>query len=180
MTVLFGRTHSLKVGTRDFSSLDIAFSLTLTTKREPNQGEIQIYNASPASRLYLETTENLVAQLDAGYQGENATLFLGDVVDVETTREGPDIVTTLSCGDGEEALRRARSNRSYRSGTKRKTIVEGLKDDIKAAGAQVIKSLKEGDIAELEETITGSMTVAGRTERELQGVLESAGLECIF
>jgi hypothetical protein len=56
------------------------------------------------------------------------------VRDVEHRREGPNILTIISCGDGSKALRRATISKSFPKGTPVKDVVDELAKQIEKEG----------------------------------------------
>ena len=81
----------------------IAFNVVKTSESAPNKAKITIYNISQESRNFLED-DDLVVFLKAGYKDGVGTIFFGDVVRMESQRNGPDILTMLECGDSEKIL----------------------------------------------------------------------------
>ncbi len=85
----------------------LRFTVEKTDTSEANKAKISIYNLSPDSRSFIEDEDDLIVFLRVGYVGSIATAFFGDVVRGETSREGPDILTTIECGDQEKLLQTA-------------------------------------------------------------------------
>jgi len=118
--------------------IKIAFSISKSISSNQNSAEIRIWNLSPGHRNSIgKEFDDLT--LEAGYMppdgGSNVgIIFKGQLRDVEHTREGPDIVTTLQCGDGDKAFRRATINKSYKKGTPVKDVVEDIYKDLNKQG----------------------------------------------
>jgi hypothetical protein len=77
--------------------------------------------------------------LEAGYTppggGSNVgIIFAGQMRDVEHERDGPDIVTTLTCGDGDRAFRRATISKTFPAGSKVEDVVEELYKQMEGEG----------------------------------------------
>jgi hypothetical protein len=77
--------------------------------------------------------------LEAGYippgEGGNVgVIFKGAIRDVEHVREGPNIKTVISCGDGDKALRAATTSKSYPAGTKVTEVFEDISKELEAKG----------------------------------------------
>lgn len=119
MGQLFGRTCTLTLGTTQIkcarsadptqppeasAGLAIAFKVKKNLKAEPNQVEIKVWNLAPSTRAILGSAKLLPVQLDVGYQGDNHTIFLGELRGAESEIDGPHIVTTISSGDKEQAF----------------------------------------------------------------------------
>lgn len=86
------------------SGLRIKFEIGKSDGGESNKAKIMIYNISPESRSFLEKKQ-LVLFLNVGYAQTMRNVFFADVKRVEDKREGPDVITTIECGDAENAIR---------------------------------------------------------------------------
>lgn len=94
----------------ELSNLDCAFVVKKNLKPEPNTAEIKVYNLSQSTRRTLENAKKLYVRLEAGYPGRVAQLFLGEVRSAHSHREGTDIITEISTGDGEKEIAASRIN----------------------------------------------------------------------
>lgn len=104
----FGRVVRLFVGnfalgnmdTEDakrIDGLDIEFSVTRSIEFWDNAATITLYNPSPDTLRYVMRTGASVI-LQAGHEDETVgNIFVGQIARVETHREGPDIVTAMTC-----------------------------------------------------------------------------------
>lgn len=92
------------------NALQIKTRLNFTVEKDEsgnaNKAKINIYNLSEDTKTFLER-DNLVVFLNAGYAGGISNLFFGDLQRFDEKRNGPDIITTLECGDAENILREA-------------------------------------------------------------------------
>lgn len=123
MGKLYLRSAAVTVGSRRFTTR-IAFNVEKTsTGGEANKAKVDIYNLSQDSKGYVEQP-NLQLRLEAGYQDELTTLFIGDVKRVKHARNGPDVITTIESGDGEEQIVNARVEISLAPGAKLSQIVD--------------------------------------------------------
>lgn len=125
---LFLRKYELTLGIPGetgvkISALNISFNIVKTDDSDQNTAEITIYNLSKQNRI-LSEKEGATVVLKAGYQDQELkTIFVGDVITASTGRQGPDIITTITCGDGYTPLVESRVNRSYPKGTTVRTIL---------------------------------------------------------
>lgn len=104
----FGRVVRLFVGNfalgnmdtenaRRVDGLDIEFSVTRSIEFWDNAATITLYNPSPDTLKYMMRTGASIV-LQAGHEDETVgNIFVGQIARVETSREGPDIVTTMTC-----------------------------------------------------------------------------------
>ena len=151
MTILFNRSVELQVGKpgeegRVFTDLRIEFDVDKSRESNANTGSISIYNLSQNSRNLIND-EGQKYELRAGYSGlEDSPLVKilssGDISNVETVRNGPDIVTKFQIGEGIDALANKTLDKSYEEGTSVKTIVNDMADTLEVAKG-AIKGLKD-------------------------------------
>lgn len=128
---LFDRVSRLVVGELDLSNLDMVFKCVKTIKPEPNTLDLSIYNLQESSRDYLMGSggrfatqkknissslhgkgfagDKHVCRLEVGYsQADVHQIFLGEIRSCYSMVRGPDIITTLSTGDGDKAIQTSR------------------------------------------------------------------------
>lgn len=151
MTFLFNRLVELQIGKageegRLFKDLRIEFEVDKNRESNSNSGRISIYNLNNQSRNLIND-EGQKYQLKVGYAGLGQSpileiLSLGDVLDVETIRRGPDIVTQFKIGEATKALAEKTLDKSYDEGVSVKTIVNDMADQLEVAKG-AIKGLKD-------------------------------------
>lgn len=178
--LLFDRSVTVTVGTKQFSDLDVVFSVKKNLKATPNTCDLKIYNLSKDSRSALETIQDkdtTPVQIEAGYVNATSIIFLGDLRRVDSGyQDGPDIVTVLSSGDGEKKHRTARVNISVKPQTSTHAVL-----------TQVVKALgvSEGNLADAANKLSfasiGSMfsegtVLSGSASREMDRICKSVGL----
>jgi hypothetical protein len=163
---LFGRVWALQIGDRQWSDLRVTFEVQKTLNRHPNPGQITIYNLAKATRDSVRRSD--VVRLVAGYEGIADVVYIGEVSEATSQRDGADWVTSLSCRDGDSAwLSNVRA--SYRSGANVATVVKSIAESM---GLQV----SPGSLSALSGLQTrGSLVQVGAAHRALQTLLEPAG-----
>jgi hypothetical protein len=117
---------TLELATSGLFALDFQFAVERTLETEPNTAEIKVWNLSPANRLRLEALGKIPCYIEAGYLGQTSVIFLGDLRRAFTERDGPDLITTIESGDGEEATQTARVNVSIAPGTTNSAIFRAV------------------------------------------------------
>lgn len=118
--------------------LRIGFSVTKSISSSENTASITLYNLSESTRNSMGKEFDEVT-LEAGYMPPNGgsnvgIIFKGTIQDVEHRREGDDIVTTIECGDGDKAIRKAFTNKSYPKGTKVEDVVNDAYKELEKQG----------------------------------------------
>lgn len=116
----------------------ISFEVTKSISSTANTADITIYNLTESHRNMMGKEFDEV-QLEAGYMppdggGNVGIIFKGNIRDVSHKRNGADIVTTISCGDGDKALRKATLSKSYPKGTPVKDVVNDLYGELAKQG----------------------------------------------
>jgi len=140
MSKLFLRNAQLSVGEKQFNTR-FSFNIVKTASGSANKGKVSAYNLAEDSRSFIEKSTDLM-QFKAGYQNNLSLLFIGNVKKVTHTRSGPDIVTTLECGDGEKQITESTIELSLGPGAKVSQVITAAKDALGVA-AGVIKGLPD-------------------------------------
>lgn len=180
MPALFDRAYRVNVGGTEIDarqgvragSLRIAFAVERSVRRTPNAVELRVWNLNPAHRAALAKAESVTVQLEAGYVGSVGTLFLGDLRTARSVREGADIVTTVSGGDGEFALRTARISRTFAAGS---TVAEVLRELGRSLGLGA-GNLEDAAARLLTQRLGRAQTLSGLTYDQLEAFCRSRGL----
>ena len=118
--------------------IKIEFSISKGISSSPNSAEIKLYNLAETTRNGMGKEFDAIT-LEAGYMppgdtGNVGIIFKGAVRDVEHKREGTNIVTTIACGDGDAAFRRATISKSYPAGTPVKDVIDDIAKQMEAKG----------------------------------------------
>jgi hypothetical protein len=148
-TTLFGRRCTVQVGSLLIQAgtgtgLDLSFTVKRgvkvtagQTKPQPNTCELTLVNLSPTHRKQLETSTTTSGSktvvpvvISAGYQGRQTQIFSGELRAATTQTDGPKVTTTLTTGDGDQALAQKRLTIHLGPGANAKqgiqTILTGL------------------------------------------------------
>lgn len=128
---VFGRILKLTVFDDDGNGLEItgnkiAFSVEKTRVSYPNSCKVTVYNLSQQTRHQIKK-EFALFRLEGGYEGVQGVLFVGNIRTVTHKREGVNILTEITGGDGDEAFQGAMVNDTIPAGeTGAKSLVEKL------------------------------------------------------
>lgn len=174
----FNRAVRLTVGTTQIdasaganSGLRIGFRVERDEKRTPNNVEVRVYNLSRADAAALAKSDTVPVSLEAGFVGAMGQIFLGDLRQVRTRREGGDLVTTVTGGDGETKIRTARINRTFKAGATVGSVLKGLADAL---------GVKPGNSAEAQQRLFAKLarprTLCGLVYDELEDFCRTQGL----
>ena len=179
----FQRAYRLNIGSIDIdaragvglNALRVAFSVERDVKRQPNNCEIRVYNLTRAHRAELAKLSSVRVRLEAGYVGDLGTIFDGDLRTARTRREGPDLVTCASAGDGETQCRIARINRTFAAGTPVDTVLRELGKAL-GAGAGNLEQFHGRHLLNGSQRISRALTLSGPVYDELEFFCRSCGL----
>ena len=109
MTILFNRVVTVIAQHKDhpdviIQNLRVQFDIEKFHNATLNTGTITIFNLKPENRRLLvkrksdfESAPFTTVSLIAGYEGEDAVVFRGQLINGFSTRQGPDWITTLQC-----------------------------------------------------------------------------------
>lgn len=156
--------------------LKISFSVTKGISSSENSATISLYNLAPDNRNKIGKEFDEIT-LEAGYMppggGSNVgIIFKGNIQDVKHERQGDDIVTTIECGDGDKALRKATINKSYPKGTPVETVVNDAYKELEKQG------IKKGEFKypdDMEKTFKRPYAACGSCKNELDTIGRGKG-----
>lgn len=191
---LFGRAWSVQIDRTQLKDFDMSFSISRTSKPEPNTCELALYNLSDKQRAALEGTplvkiaaksgpvkhqhKGIPVRIEAGYEEADSVIWQGDLRTVESEHNGPDWVTKLGSGDGEEAFQRSRINMSFGRGTPIATVITALAS---ALGLGVGNLPLYLPILSLNPTAAllavQGVSLSGAVHQILTNIAQSVGLE---
>lgn len=174
---LFNRTYEITIQNVRLHDLRVRFSCEKSVHYSPNRAEIEIYNLSAHTRRELEqATNRITVQIHAGYGGENALIFRGNLRDIRSTRDGADIITKISAGDGLRAIREARIARSFGPGTQLLEIFRSLSDSLGVGVGNAEEAVQEAALRNGATAYEDGTTLYGQASQELEGICRSTGL----
>ena len=185
---LYNRAFQLTIGPKNGKGLQIRrlrvnFFVEKNLDKQPNSARIQVYNLSKDSRSFVEQKDNVVI-LEAGYgewvrrpqaveetfEGDLKTIFIGDIAKVRTERNGPDIITTIQCGDGEKAYSIAKVEASFSPGVKVDQVLSTILTSMK---------LGKGDVSGLngQDIYQQGVSLSGPSRDHLDLITRKQGVE---
>jgi hypothetical protein len=118
--------------------LRVAFNVSKGISGSPNTFSIKLWNLNEGHRNALGRELDKV-KLEVGYippegGGNVGIIAKGRIRDFQHDRDGPDIITTVSCGDGDLAFRKATISKTIPKGTPLPEVVEELHKEMKKQG----------------------------------------------
>lgn len=137
--VTFNGGLTINAGGFQKHDLKVGFDVSKSISDSANTAEIELWNLNEGHRNAVGKELDSVT-LEAGYMppggGSNVgVIFKGKIRDVEHRREnGVDIITRISCGDGDQAFRRATISKTFPAGTPVPEVVEEIYKQLQAEG----------------------------------------------
>jgi len=83
--------------------LRISFQIKKSRTREQNKLSIKIYNLSKTTQALIKD-EGVLVELYAGYNDDIGLIFRGDIREVHHVKKSENTITTITAGDGDNAL----------------------------------------------------------------------------
>lgn len=155
--------------------MKVEFSVTRGLESDQNSAKISIWNLAEKHRNAIGKELDDVT-LEAGYLppeggGNVGIIFAGQMRDVEHKRDGADIITTISCGDGDKAFKRATISKTFPAGTPVPEVVEEIYKQLEKEG------MKRGEwkFPEKIPTTKRPYSMCGTCKREMDRLGRSHG-----
>lgn len=125
---LYLRSCVLKVGPPGgagvrVEGLRIAFDVRKSLQSASNKARVQVWNLAEETRGAIRERHDAL-EIEAGYEGLSELLYAGEILHAAHPRSGPDVVTSLECGDGAESFRSAQLAKTFRRGERVVNVIE--------------------------------------------------------
>jgi hypothetical protein len=178
VTKLFGRAATLNVHGKLLQGLDFEFRVDRNVKAESNTADFTIYNLNPDNRKFLQSQKGgVIVELRAGYADTALPLiFLGQLREVTTLRDGSDWTTQLSTGDGDKA-RKTPVAFSLGPGASFDAAVKKSLSSMGLHAANVTKDIAGGHFGDASKELVEGFAAFGFGGPELDKLVDSAGFE---
>lgn len=142
---LFNRKYLLEVGdlqgSQAIDSLNVSFSVERTVEQEPATAEIVVYNPS-GDTIARAQNRGAALRLQAGYENKLELIYEGRIRRTSVHNSGPDLVLTMTCGDGDDAYRSSRITQSFPPNTRVTKIIREIIKKIKSEDVKVKSALR--------------------------------------
>lgn len=176
--LLFQRQASVTVATVkvDYPGLDFAFTVKKSLRPEPNTAEVHIINLNRDHRSQLEELTEVPVQIEAGYKDATSVLFLGNLRRAISMRDGANIITSISSGDGEKELRKARVNVALIPGTTTDQVLRLVALSLGVGTGNLDKAISTLNFSTVGNLFTKGTVLSGNAAREMSNLCRSVGL----
>lgn len=180
MTGLYNRKYIVTIDTIKITELAVSFTVTKTLEPEPNTCDLVVYNLNKEHRNQLSklvSSGGPAVEIEAGYLEGYGRIYLGQLREVTSYRDGSTWVTELHSGDAERDLGHARINRSYGKGTPLDKIVKDMIRQLRSSSGNSSSAVATGTLAEAGRYIVNGITLSGSVRKNLNRILKSMGKE---
>jgi hypothetical protein len=179
MTALFKRAASLNVHGKVLQGLDFEFRVDRSLKPEPSKSDFSIFNLAPDNRKYLQSQKGgVIVEFRAGYASDTelALIYLGQLREVTTVRDGADWTTQISTGDGDKE-RKHPVGFSLGPGTSFDAAVKKSLETMGLKANNITKDIAGGKFGDASKELVEGFSAFGFAGPELDRLLDSGGLE---
>jgi hypothetical protein len=182
-TVAYGRYARVVIDTIAIESVGIEnpqglrfdFKVTKTLKPAPNKAAINIYNLNRDHRAQISQLKVVPVSLDVGYEGGHDQIFLGFMRVGLTTRVGPDILTHITAGDGEEKIRKSRVNVSIAKGTPADQVLRQVAESVGVDRGNLDDALRT--LKGVANAFPSGTVLTGAASREMTAICKLLNIE---
>ena len=177
MTRLRQREWRIDVHNRRFQDIDCQFEVVKKLGHAPNTCKITLFNLTESLRGELAQLSRVRVRIVAGYVGDSAVIFNGDLRHVTTGRSDTDILTVIEGNDGGAAYLTARINQSFAPGAAISTVVRACVSAMGLGLGNAAAAIAGARFEQGRGTSFGAgTTLSGSASRELTEVLRSVGM----
>lgn len=156
-----------------------------THKPEPNKGELKIWNLSRQQRAQIEemrpkigSTTGIPVLIEGGYKSTGLSqIFLGDLRTAWSERVGPDWITTIESGDGEQAIKNAQLDVAYGPRTSPEVALRAIVKALGVGDGNVAKTMAKLRATGVANLFEHRIPISGSAADHLTNFTRSAGLE---
>jgi hypothetical protein len=176
---LFDRRATLNVHGKVLEGIDFDFRVDRSLTATQNTCEVTIYNLNQNTRKFLQQQKGgVVIELHAGYADDAKLplLYLGQLREVRTVRNGGDWQTEITTGDSDEIKKRP-VGFSLGPGTQFETAVKKIVADMGGQAGNLASAIKGGKFADASKEFAEGVTAFGNGDDELRKLLHGAGFE---
>lgn len=171
--VVFKNLNTGKVFQVGELRMEFDIELYVDQKEKANVGNVSIYNLSEATYKDMDCANGYI-WVYAGYKGNSGLIAEGDVVNIATTKQGTDVITTFKLAEGfrDLSIKKVKPT-TLPEGISVKEVVEYIAKDI-----GIPTALFTGDWVSL--TMPYGYPVYGNAKQALDNICKAHNLEWKF
>lgn len=142
-------TSQRQLAAKALETSEIRFDVTIRRSAKGNGQKsemtmFKIYNLHPSTIAVLQQQGSVIS-LEAGYDGNNDLLYIGDIEYVSTRKEWPEVVTTVMAKDSGYVMNNTRAAINYSPKISKANIIRDMiyKFDGIAVGTLILDDLED-------------------------------------
>ena len=163
--------------------LRVSFDIIKDDGESPNHATFEVYNLAPSTINDLTGSGQWLVYFKAGYDDHSGVIFVGDITKITSQWQGPDRITSIESGDGQEAMSSAKVNKSFDGSVSPGDMVADLGGSVAERlgmdgdkASQRIKSSVDDKAGEINPLPRGA-TFDGPAVSAMGRVLRGSGLD---
>lgn len=164
----------------DIAGLRASFNVKRTLKSKPNTCALEVWNMSRENICDLTSAKKVEVVIYAGYKDGTSQIYLGETRHALPQRDGPDVVLSMSSGDGEKEIQKARLVVPVGPSTPPSVVLPNI------AKALTSQGIKVGNLAAIQTKLAAKQKVVfpipsvidGNAWQALEDFCEAIDLEC--
>lgn len=179
------RDYDIRIAAQGKQGIDVrdlrsVFSVKRTLKPKPNTCSLEIWNMNPDNIADLTSAKKVQLAISAGYKDGISQIYLGDLRHAIPQRDGPDVVLSMSSGDSEKEIQKARLNVVVGPSMPIPTVLQNIAKVLTEQGIKIGNTaIAAAKLAKKQKTIFPVATaIQGNAWRALVDFCEAADLEC--
>ena len=153
----------------------VVFSVTKTTKKEPNKADITVSNLREEHRILLQERSQEVV-LEAGYIENTSVIFRGELSHGQNVYDGTTWATYLQTADGEKQLQSSRINKSLSGNVSAGDALQELASALGLKPGNIREAISRGSVRDVFKGFSNGIVLSGKTEQQLHKLAKSMGL----
>jgi len=157
-------------------NMNIGFTVERTLDKEPNTLNATIYNLSAETREELQKQASLIVTLEAGYETNFHSIFVGDVRIVRQRREPPLLATDIEAGDGHKGSK-IWARKFFAKGTSVDSVFRYLASVSGVGAGNIERAFSIREANGLPNRLENGISIRGYAHEELAALAKSRGIE---
>lgn len=144
-------------------TLRTQFKVVRSLGKEPNSGEVSIYNLNKEHRSALQT-KNTPTTLEAGYIDNISQIFSGNLQFGSSVKNGLDWITTIQSGDtGGAKYKSARINTSLKGPVSMGKVLRAAGDALGLNLGNIPEKVSQGSLRATLQEMTEGVVLSGKS-----------------
>lgn len=187
MSRLFKREATVIVGDLRFKNdrtiagirvpgMRIQFRVVRTNESTSNTAEVSIFNLNATSRSRIEGATRPQFQIEAGYDGQLASLFTGEAVEQSSVKLPNGWQTKVKAADGFSASRQTLSV-SLAPGASMDQAIKEVANSMKVSARRALAKAATGDLDGAVGAFANGISMSGPSSKLMDQLMKNSGAD---